>query len=243
MLDAMRADAEQRILVVSATATQPADAADVTYSDTYTLYAGDGYRLGDDSITPATSSALTALVTDLVSEATPEDVTRLADLGIAYVVLPAPYDTEQVAQLDGLAGLSRASTNSRQLAGWQVNLPTGLVRLEPADGTASDATVLPSQDGHVSTQVKAGSDRVLHVATTAHDGFSAELDGKRLDPVEVSTGAGFAVGPGAGSITVDPGGHRTWWLLTQALVILVLLVLASPSIQPTAASGDVEEEQ
>ena len=97
------------------------------------MYAGDGYRLGDDSVTPGVSDELTELVTDLVSEADPHDVTRLADLGIGFVVMPAPFDTDQVAQLDGLPGLGRASTNPRQLAGWQVKPPTGLVRVVDDD--------------------------------------------------------------------------------------------------------------
>lgn len=246
MIDAMKADAQQRILVISATAHRQSGTDEVAYSDTYTVYADDGYRLGDDSITATPTDAVTDLVKDLVSEAAPDDVSRLADLGIAYVVLPAPYDTDQVAQLDGLPGLSRASTNSRQLAGWQVDLPTGLVRVQNADtsvrSSAAGATVLASQDGHADARLEPGPDRVLRVSTDAADGFIATLDGARLDPVVVAAGAGFSVGTDGGSISVDPGGHRGWWVLGQGLVIMVLLVLAAPAIQPATATADEEEE-
>ncbi len=110
---------DQRVLVVDATAA--ADSAGAS-SDTYTVYSGDGVRLGDDSVVPAPNPAFTGLVTNLLSEASESDVTRLAQLGIAYVVLPAPYDTDQVAQLDGAAGLT-ASTSTRRLLGWQVDVP------------------------------------------------------------------------------------------------------------------------
>ena len=218
MVDAMTSEAQQRILVIN---TTDSGSADPTYSDTYTIYAGDGYRLGDDSTVPEPSDKLTSLVTDLVSEATPEDVSRLADLGIAYVAVPAPYDTDQVAQLDGLPGLTRASTNPRLLAGWQVNLPTGLVRVEEANGSpaevAAGATVLPSHNGSAQGDIEAGSERVLRVATDASDGFSAQLDGQQLDRVDVASGAGFRLGPEGGSVSVDPGGHRGWWVLLQVL--------------------------
>lgn len=246
LVEAMRADAQQRILVISAV-TRPAQGTDTapTFSDTYTVYAGDGYRLGDDSVTPGPSDALTGLVTDLVSEPTPEDVTGLADLGIAYVVMPAPYDTDQVARLDGLPGLSRASTNPRQLAGWQVNLPTGLVRVEAGDGPASEvaagAIVLPSDNGSVDTRLEAGPDRVLRIATDATEGFSVTVDGSKLAAVDVSTGAGFSTGSLSGPIVVNPGGHRTWWLLAQLLAILVVLVLAGPTIQRSPTTTDPEE--
>ena len=239
MAGAMQAESQQRILVIS---TDP----DRGY-DTYTVYAGDGYRLGDDSVTPGISDELTELVTDLVSEADPHDVTRLADLGIGFVVMPAPFDTDQVAQLDGLPGLGRASTNPRQLAGWQVNLPTGLVRVvdddEAPDKAAGTATVLPADSsGHVDADLEAGADRTVRVATDAPEGFSAALNGDELDAAEVDTGAGFAAGPDGGSITVDPGGHRGLWVALQLLAVLVTIVLAAPTIQRAGPEVDEEDE-
>jgi hypothetical protein len=239
MAEAMQGADQQRILLIS---SDP----DRGY-DTYTVYAGDGYRLGDDSVTPEPSPELTQLVTDLVSEAGPHDATRLADFGISFVVMPAPFDTDQVAQLDGLPGLGRASTNPRDLAGWQVTLPTGLVRVvdagAAADQAASTAKVLPADPtGHAEADLEPGADRIVRVATGAPDGFSAALDGDELDAVDVDTGAGFATGPGGGSITVDPGGHQGRWVAIEALAVLVAIVLAAPSIQRAGPGVDEEDE-
>jgi GT2 family glycosyltransferase len=239
MAAAMQSESQQRILVIS---SDP----DRGY-DTYTVYADDGNRLGDDSVTPAVSSGLTDLVTDLVSEATPHDVTRLADYGIGFVVMPAPFDTDQVAQLDGLPGLTRASTNPRQLPGWQLDVPAGLVRAvdsgaEPEKAAAS-AKVLPAEStGHVDTDLEGGSERIVRVATDAPDGFSAQLDGTELASVKVDEGAGFATNSSeGGSLTVDPGGHRTLWLALQLLAVLVVIVLAAPTIQRSGPGIDEEE--
>jgi hypothetical protein len=149
-----------------------------------------------------------------------------------------------VAQLDGLPGLGSASTSRGRLVGWQVNLPTGLVRVEPADGPAGEraaaARVLASDNGHVDETAGSDGDRVVRVATDAADGFTASLDGTPLDAVETSAGAGFAMGSDGGDLTVAPGGHRLRWIVLQALAVLVALVLCAPTVQrPTPA---VEEE-
>ncbi len=80
--------------------------------------------MGDDSVLPEEpDDRLTALVQDLVSAGRPSDVRRLAEKGIAYVVLPRPSDPGAVAELDAQPGLSRASTNSAVKAAWQVEAP------------------------------------------------------------------------------------------------------------------------
>ncbi len=118
-MSAAIATSDQRVLVIDA-AAQP-DSAGAS-SNTYTVYAGDGLRLGDDSVVPAPDPAFTRLLTKLLSEASESEVNQLAELGIAYVVLRAPFDTDQVAQLDGAAGLT-PSTSARRLLGWQVEAP------------------------------------------------------------------------------------------------------------------------
>jgi GT2 family glycosyltransferase len=88
---------------------------------TYQLIVGAGLRLGDDSVLPRQdSAALTSLVGSLLSQPGPDDVVRLTALRIRYVVLPAPTAQGDVAVLDRLPGLTRASTDVTQLVGWQV---------------------------------------------------------------------------------------------------------------------------
>jgi GT2 family glycosyltransferase len=88
----------------------------------YRVLAGDGVRLGDDSVLPAGGSPrLASVVEDVLSQARPEDVPTLARMGIRYVVLPSPQAAAAVVRLDGLAGLSRTSTEQTVLSGWQLS--------------------------------------------------------------------------------------------------------------------------
>lgn len=112
MTQAMRGGV--RVLVVS-TSGSPS---------VYTVYDGDGLRLGDDGVLPTRSmSGATSLVTGLLSDAGPAGVRALAADGIGYLVLRAPAAPSAVAQLDGVPGLTRASSNPAVALGWHVDLP------------------------------------------------------------------------------------------------------------------------
>jgi hypothetical protein len=116
MADALVSDASLRALVV-----RP-DRGAVTYE----LIAGDGMRLGDESVVPAgESTALTRVVGDLLSQPQPGDVRTLARMGVSYLVLPSPADPADVAALDAVPGLTRASTDLSELDGWQLPAGTG----------------------------------------------------------------------------------------------------------------------
>nr|MBA2561113.1 hypothetical protein [Propionibacteriales bacterium] len=91
---------------------------------------------------PRESAALTTLVGNLLSEPHRDDVNRLAGLGVRYVVVPGPAATGDITALDGLAGLTRASTDVEELAGWQLSrsaapAPPGSARVDSATGVTS----------------------------------------------------------------------------------------------------------
>lgn len=96
---------------------------------TYRVLAGDGVRLGDETVLPpGLPAGMTSLVSRLTSGAHPSDVSRLGRLGIGYVVLPAPADHGSVVNLDGTPGLQSASSVAGSYAAWQV----APVRSDPA---------------------------------------------------------------------------------------------------------------
>jgi hypothetical protein len=132
MVDAIDADTRLRVLVVRGDADQA----------TYDVVAGDGLRLGDDSVLPPAGSVeVTGLVTDLLAEGTAVSPSRLSALGIRYVVLPRPTDPQLLAQLDAVPGLVRVSTSAGQLAGWQVD------KAPPTSDSTATGSGLPEQ-GH-----------------------------------------------------------------------------------------------
>jgi hypothetical protein len=105
---------------------------------TYEIVVGEGLRLGVDSVLPATEpTAVTAVVGDLLSQPRLADVRRLARLGVSYVLIPAPAAAGDVAALDGLPGLTRASTDLAVLDGWRVVGPAGAGGAVHADGSST----------------------------------------------------------------------------------------------------------
>ncbi len=90
----------------------------------YQLLAGDGMRLGDDSVlSGGADRQLRAVISDVLSQSRPADVRRLGALGIGYVVLPSPQAATAVSRLDAVAGLTRTSSDRAVLSGWQVDAP------------------------------------------------------------------------------------------------------------------------
>ena len=92
---------------------------------TYAVRRGDGVTIGEDEILAATppDAAFDADVQTLVSRPRAAVVARLADEGIAHVVLPAPADGTVAAGLDASGGLDQASAEDRSTRAWQVSRP------------------------------------------------------------------------------------------------------------------------
>ena len=92
---------------------------------TWQVRRDDGVTLGEDEILALTrpDPVLDATVGALLSRPTPEVVARLADFGIAYLVLPPPYDGQVAATLDAASGLVQASAPDRDTRAWQVAEP------------------------------------------------------------------------------------------------------------------------
>jgi len=98
----------------------------------YTVRRDDGVTTGEDEVLALTAEddEFTALVQELASRPTPDDVDELATHGIEYVVLPAPADGEVAAALDATGGLVQASAEDRSTRAWQVDRPLSSAELD-----------------------------------------------------------------------------------------------------------------
>jgi hypothetical protein len=98
---------------------------DVAQGLTYTVRRGAGDTLGESEIlyAAAPDPRFDADVRALVSRPTPTVVHDLAEAGIRYLVLPAPYDGSVAAGLDATDGLGQAGTESQYTRTWQVETP------------------------------------------------------------------------------------------------------------------------
>ncbi|MEG8279493.1 glycosyltransferase [Streptomyces sp. AHA2] len=198
----------------------------------YTLVRGSGARLGDGEIAAAQgdNGRLDKVVANLVAGSGADQAGQLGDFAIGYVLVHQGAPREVTRVLDATPGLARLS---RQEDGalWHVK---GEVARATIVAPAGSGTPQPVAAGPVDihTTIPAGAGgRLLRLADTASDGWTATLDGKPLKPTTVDGWAqGFELPAAGGRLDVthdDPIGH-TAWLWAQGLLALVLVVLALP---------------
>jgi GT2 family glycosyltransferase len=232
IVDQLQSGDQQRVLVLSG------DTEHVSYD----VVMDDGVRLGDDSVDPVFgTSPLGDLVADVVSEGRAADTDRLADFGIGFVMAPTPADPGLVAALDGLPGLTKASTDPEQVVGWRLDQPSGFARVYDPDARGDGQTVSTSS-GSGSESVADGPDgRVLDLAAPSDQDFTASLDGIALRSEPIEGGQRFALGAAGGHLDFGPAGYRWRWLGLQALAVVVCAVLAAPPARRRQGIAEVTE--
>ncbi|MFJ2907330.1 glycosyltransferase [Streptomyces sp. NPDC087212] len=217
---------------------------DSTARVAYTLVRGSGARLGDADMaaTDGTNGVLSKVVANLVAGSGADQSAQLGKFAVRYVLVHkgAPHEVTRV--LDATPGLSRLSQQGGS-ALWQVNQE--VARATITSGTAAAVTVAAGPvDIH--TKIPAGADgRVLRLADTAAEGWSATLDGK---PLTATTVDGWAQGfrlPASGGrldVTYDTPLTHTAWLCAQGLLAVTLVILALPG-RRRVVDDDLPEEE
>ncbi|MEU5363517.1 glycosyltransferase [Streptomyces sp. NPDC005925] len=204
----------------------------------YVLVRGSGARLGDAEIAAADgeNDRLDKVVANLVAGSGADQADQLGGFAVRYVMVH-PGAPRQISRiLDATPGLSRLSQQDGG-ALWRVDRQVSRAAIVPASGSGSasgSAAPQPVAAGPVGihTTIPTGAEgRVLRLADTAADGWTATLDGSPLTPTTVDGWAqGFELPASGGRLDVvyeDPFGH-TAWLWTQGLLAVVLVVLALP---------------
>ncbi|WP_369194377.1 glycosyltransferase [Streptomyces djakartensis] len=198
----------------------------------YTLVRGSGARLGDAEIAASQgdNARLDKVVAHLVAGSGADQAGQLGDFAIGYVLVHQGAPREVTRVLDATPGLARLS---RQEGGalWHVKRSVArAVIVAPAGSGTPQPVAAGPVDIHTTIPAGAGG-RLLRLADTASDGWTATLDGKPLKPTTVDGWAqGFELPASGGRLDVthdDPIGH-TAWLWAQGLLALVLVVLALP---------------
>ncbi len=200
----------------------------------YTLVRGSGARLGDADVAAALgdSAVLDRVVAHLVAGSGADQTDELGDFAIRYVLVRPGAPREITRVLDATPGLSRLSQQDG----------SGLWRL---DREISRAVILPTEDASagkaqpvaagpvdITGRIPAGPEgRVLRLADTFDDGWTATVDGAELTPVKLDGWAqGFRLPPGGGALEVTHENSPAYvvWLVAQGLLALTLIVLALP---------------
>ncbi|WP_436846116.1 glycosyltransferase [Streptomyces shenzhenensis] len=213
----------------------------------YSLVRGSGVRMGDAELAVADgeNATLDKVVANLVAGSGADQVDQLGGFAVRYVLVHkgAPRAVSRV--LDATPGLSRLSQQHGS-ALWRVNQQVSRATIVSADGSGTPQSVAAGPVG-IHTTIPSGSDgRVLRLADTAAEGWSATLDGKPLTRTTVDGWAqGFELPATGGTLDVAydaPFGH-TAWLWAQGALAVVLVVLALPGRRRDVDDDLPEEEQ
>ncbi|CCK29638.1 integral membrane regulatory protein [Streptomyces davaonensis JCM 4913] len=210
----------------------------------YTLVRGSGARLGDAELAAVAgeNSGLDKVVANLVAGSGADQADQLGKFAVAYVLVHQGAPREVTRVLDATPGLKRLSEQGGS-ALWRVDQDVARATIVAGSGAPLTVAAGPVE---IHTEVPEGADgRILRLADTADEGWTATLDGRPLTRTTVDGWAqGFELPASGGKLDVtfeDPFSH-TAWLWTQGFLALVLVVLALPG-RRRDIDDDLPEEQ
>ncbi|MEU2058390.1 glycosyltransferase family 2 protein [Streptomyces bungoensis] len=212
----------------------------------YSLVRGSGARMGDAELAAADgeNARLDKVVANLVAGSGADQAGQLGGFAVRYVLVHKGAPREITRVLDATPGLSRLSQQDGS-ALWRVDQQVSRATLVPAGGSGT-ARPVAAGPVEIHTTIPSGSgSRVLRLADTASDGWTATLDGRALTRTTVDGWAqGFQL-PAAGGrldVTYEAPLAHTAWLWAQGALAVVLVVLALPG-RRRDIDDDLPEEQ
>lgn len=219
----------------------------------YMLVRGSGARLGDGELASGDggNSTLDKVVANLVAGSGADQADQLGGFAVRYVLVHRGAPREVTRVLDATPGLSRLSQQDGSGL-WRVDQEVARATIVAGEksgaGKSGGGGPEPVAAGPVEihTDIEAGPDgRVLRLADTAAEGWTATLDGKPLTRTTVDGWAqGFELPASGGRLDVsyDAPFTHTAWLWVQGLLGLVLVVLALPG-RRRDVDDDLPDEQ
>ncbi|GAA2284001.1 integral membrane regulatory protein [Streptomyces ruber] len=196
----------------------------------YSLVRGSGARLGDAELATAAgdNARLDKVVANLVAGSGADQADELGGFAVRYVLVRKGAPREVGRVLDATPGLSRLSQQDGT-ALWRVDRE--VARVTVVSGSGEPVPVAAGPVEVHTTLPEGGGDRVLRLADSADEGWTATLDGEPLTRVTVDGWAqGFKLPAGGGrlDVTFDEPLSHTGWLWAQGALAVVLVVLALP---------------
>ncbi|GAA4004199.1 glycosyltransferase [Streptomyces marokkonensis] len=208
----------------------------------YMLVRGSGARLGDGELAASDggNSRLDKIVANLVAGSGADQADQLGGFAVRYVLVHKGAPREVTRVLDATPGMSRLSQQDGSGL-WRVDQEVARATIVPGENSdagsdagsgAGEPRPVAAGPVEIHTEIPSGSDgRVLRLADTAAEGWTATLDGKPLTRTTVDGWAqGFELPASGGKldVTYDAPFTHTVWLWAQGLLAVVLVVLALP---------------
>ncbi len=220
----------------------------------YSVLPGREAQIGEEQIAAEepSNAVLSEAVAGLAAGASGDEADILARFGIGYVLLPEPdigtdSHLTMVDTMDGTPGTARLRLSS-DFALWRLEEDTGRLRVVDSDGAPTvlrDTDITPGELGgadEATAQVPPGDgQRSLVLAESAGD-WRATLDGTDLEPSDSQAGVQtFELPATGGDLEIEHTGMtRTAWLLAQAVLLVIAVVLALPGMR---TEDDIREEE
>ncbi|MFH9571655.1 glycosyltransferase [Streptomyces sp. NPDC017454] len=210
----------------------------------YMLVRGSGARLGDGELAAGDggNSGLDKIVANLVAGSGADQADQLGGFAVRYVLVHKGAPREVTRVLDSTPGMSRLSQQDGSGL-WRVDQEVARATIVPGDDSgdgpdtgagsgAGEPQPVAAGPVEIHTKIPSGSEgRVLRLADTTAEGWTASLDGKPLTRTTVDGWAqGFELPASGGKldVTYDAPFTHTLWLWAQGLLAVVLVVLALP---------------
>lgn len=195
----------------------------------FSVLAGDQNRLGDADRGFAFGGSTTApvaaenLVVRLVAGTADSGIApQLRELGIGYLWVLGASEEEQ-ARINNTTGLGPASGNESATI-WQLRPPTSRAVL----GEGPTSTPIPGSPAQIAP---GDEERQFRTGEAADRRWSAQLDGERLTPTPAGWQQAFTVPAAGGTLTYTLRSATPWFLVGQAVFLVVAGVLAAPAIR------------
>ncbi|MBA2740090.1 MAG: hypothetical protein H0U47_10570, partial [Nocardioidaceae bacterium] len=197
-----------------------------------TIVREDGWRIGEEPMWAAAAPpALTEPLSRLLAAPTEDDLDAIAGLGVGYLYAPAPVDPKLAAALDSAPGIAPAGAPEGD-RGWRLDRPAGTLQ---TDSRALALSTDRADGGPPWTATPARAPRQVSLAAAPAPGWTAELDGRRLQAAPgdraVQTFAVPQPVPAEtdGRLTVSYDDDRSWWVAGQLVALVAVVLLAAPS--------------
>lgn len=190
----------------------------------YYVSRGKDISLGEPDVAPAQTPAIADAARGLIDGSGVSSSSTLAEFGVKYVFVKAPFKREIIRSIDGIGGFSRTSATSLGVV-WKVTAPASRLMFVGADGVRKEL-----EAGEVGARTYVPSAGTLILTETYNRSWQILENGYRLDRMKNEQGLPIFTVTEPGEISlIHDGTVRRGWLSLQLIIFVVVLVMALPA--------------
>lgn len=194
-----------------------------------------GIELGDPDISFGSNYLVDSAVRNLVNGSGVTSSKYLGEFGIKYVFMANPVDNEVVRTIDGIGGFTRLSA-TRDGISWKISSARNRISyLSETDGLVGMVS------GTVGTQATVPGAGTVVIGENFDGRWKLLFNGLAMKLVENQSGLPTFKVPNSGDVIVyHDGTSRRAWISLQAILVIFIIVLATPGRRRKREFADEE---